>query len=345
MRIVFGWNNFRIKSYTPFELGLTTDPLADFTIEVRQSYFHLFWIPFFGLGKTWAIRKNGKLYELPAVYQAQIHRANLSHRTPWYTFAGPLLIIFGFISFVLYQKYDDYRNYTFSKKSHEATMSLLQSRLSQKDTNDYYRLECNECYGENAILLKVRKIKKNGVLFSRIVTPFKGYELNRFKLHDIIQSQRSSDDSVYITNELLTRTAIREFNDVTNKGQDIFGDQKLYYISEIYRVDGPHLEKNGSAGMSAGGYLSFNLTNSDMEADLVSVKNIEGNFKWDVPTPQHLYASRDRWDQVNVLKMTCNNYQFGDLYKVELLLKDSIGKEYKFLVEGTNLDTKVRRIN
>ena len=69
MRIVFGHNNFLIKSYTPAELGIPpSDKLNGIVFEVRQHYFHLFWIPFFGIGKIYVIRRTGDsgMYQMPS---------------------------------------------------------------------------------------------------------------------------------------------------------------------------------------------------------------------------------------------------------------------------------------
>ncbi len=108
MRIVFGWNNFKIKDFDPYELSLTNNVKTDFKIEVRQSYFHLVWIPFFGLGKKWVIRKDGKLYELPAVYINIIKQNNIKVKSPWYTFSGLILILVCMLGYFCYEKYELY---------------------------------------------------------------------------------------------------------------------------------------------------------------------------------------------------------------------------------------------
>jgi hypothetical protein len=41
--IIFGWNHFLIRQWLPHELGLThPDEQADYHVEVRQKYFHVF---------------------------------------------------------------------------------------------------------------------------------------------------------------------------------------------------------------------------------------------------------------------------------------------------------------
>ena len=59
--ILYGWNNYRLTTVQPQELGIQNN--ADLSIEYRQKYFHLFFIPVFPLGKFWAIKQGGKLYE------------------------------------------------------------------------------------------------------------------------------------------------------------------------------------------------------------------------------------------------------------------------------------------
>ncbi len=85
--IVFGHNNFRIKSITPAQLGLTDESWSGITFEIRQRYFHLFWIPFFSIGKLYGIKKPGddSLYEMPAEIK-QVIESNFKVGTPWYTF-------------------------------------------------------------------------------------------------------------------------------------------------------------------------------------------------------------------------------------------------------------------
>src|SRR5690349_9358749 len=97
MRIVFGWNTFKIRSFSLPELGIKEEP--GISIEARQKYFHLFWIPFFSMGRKWAVRKGGQLYELPQSLETLVKTSSATSavKTPFYTYAGPLLIAAGVI--------------------------------------------------------------------------------------------------------------------------------------------------------------------------------------------------------------------------------------------------------
>ena len=96
---IFGKNNFRIKSFTPFELGLSKNPNQGFTIEIRQNYVHLLGIPFFDVGMTWHIRKGLTLSMMPEPYRQQINVSKLRVNTPWRTFTGPILIMLATVGY------------------------------------------------------------------------------------------------------------------------------------------------------------------------------------------------------------------------------------------------------
>src|ERR1700754_2783213 len=106
MRIGFGWHQFKIRSFDPYELGLTQRAANDFTIEVRQRCFYLFQLPFFGMGKQWSIRKNDQLFELPAAYKDAIRqRGEWQVPTPWYVYTGPVLLTLIGLCFVIGSRY------------------------------------------------------------------------------------------------------------------------------------------------------------------------------------------------------------------------------------------------
>jgi hypothetical protein len=97
--LVYGWNSFKLNSYEPTQLGIPTHPSDQFTIEHRQAYFHLFWIPFFSLGKRWVIRKDGKMYVMADAFKPIVEQIPNKKGTPWYTFTGLLLGLAAIIFF------------------------------------------------------------------------------------------------------------------------------------------------------------------------------------------------------------------------------------------------------
>ena len=147
MRIVFGWNHFKIKSFDPYELGLSPKTDPGFQIELRQSYFHFFWIPFFGIGKKWAIRKDNQLYEMPAVFKDAIKgRDDLKVKSPWYTFTGPLLILFIFLGYTVHTQIEEYQSGQSVKADFAEKLQDITSRFRKPSPDDYYKLVASDGY-------------------------------------------------------------------------------------------------------------------------------------------------------------------------------------------------------
>ena len=93
MILVFGVRHFTVKTYHASELGFTDPSWSNTRFEAVQKYFHLMYIPFFPVGQMIGVRgSDGKLYHLTAPVAAQINTYQLTHKAPWYSFIGLMLI-------------------------------------------------------------------------------------------------------------------------------------------------------------------------------------------------------------------------------------------------------------
>ena len=126
---IFGKNNFRIKSYTPFELGVSKNPNQGFNIEIRQNYFHILGIPFFDVGITWHIRKGPTLTPMPEPYRQQIDASKFRATTPWRTFTGPILIM---LCLVAYNVNDILERRQSNQQAMENNVKLMEFEPEQK---------------------------------------------------------------------------------------------------------------------------------------------------------------------------------------------------------------------
>lgn len=100
MTILYGWNSYILKRLTPEQLGATYDPSNTLTVEYRQKYAHLFFIPLFPIGRFWAVRTGGKLYEPSAELLQALNGMRVDTKQWVWAWTGPLLglIIFIFAS-------------------------------------------------------------------------------------------------------------------------------------------------------------------------------------------------------------------------------------------------------
>lgn len=157
MRIIFGWYNFKIRSFTSQELGIKNDEFVDVSFEIRQKIFHFFWIPFFGLGKTYSLKKGDYSFELPIEIKNLI-KAQGKIRTPWYSFTGLLLIPLGYIIYLGIELNYDYRRI----KSNERFISNKIEMIENPTTNDFYMLYSQKPY--DTYVIKVDDYTNDSVL-------------------------------------------------------------------------------------------------------------------------------------------------------------------------------------
>jgi len=94
MTILFGWNRFRLKSFTFQELNLPElEQFPNATFQVAQSYFHLFYIPVFPMGKRYDLVMNKQAYHVPPSLMKMVDPAQINARGKWYAWSLPILIL------------------------------------------------------------------------------------------------------------------------------------------------------------------------------------------------------------------------------------------------------------
>lgn len=128
--ILYGWNNYRLTTVEPHELGIQR-PADDLSIEYRQKYFHLFFIPVFPLGKFWAVKQAGKLYEPTPQLKQSLESMNLPTKNGIWAWTGILLAVAGSFIYNISSKIDDIS----SQKRRVASASVLSAFFkSEKNT-------------------------------------------------------------------------------------------------------------------------------------------------------------------------------------------------------------------
>lgn len=156
MKIVYGWNTFDILLKKPSILGLPIELEEQITIFRKQKYFHLFWIPVIPIGQQWVVKKKGDndFYEPSPELNQYLQSLDLKTKTPWYSFALPILLILGFSIHFVHS----------SIKSH------------------YSQIEYKEQQGKD--ILAFNKIVDNAVVNSYFT--FKDYDYQEFNAQKMI---------------------------------------------------------------------------------------------------------------------------------------------------------------
>lgn len=342
MRIVFGWNHFCIKAYAPHELGLPINNEHDYKIEVRQRYFHLFWIPFFGIGKKWALRKDSGLYELPLEFESFLKSQRLKLKTPWYTYAGPLLILMGFIIWNISDSIQAANRLRGAKIYFNNEIKKLEGRYQASAKADYYTLKPlkgNDKY----ILLQVTEVRPKEIVFRKIVTGLSEYELSPRKIESLF-SMAPPDDTIAISKESLNKAIKREY-ETQNNGTDLFGDGSEYIVKDIFKLNGPLLIDRGTG--SFGGtarVIYFEIMNYGWPASLISIENKTGNIRWKNQLPLEVATSRSDYDAAGRIALSGENYDTNSAYEFEIVMKDSLAKEHRYNIKGNNMDKSITQL-
>lgn len=122
--ILFGWNNYNLKTVEPHELGMISKEIPDVQIQYRQKYFHLFFIPVFPLGRFWAIRKQGQMYHPPAELMQALSSIDVKTKNTLWAWTGIFIAIGAAVIFNVSEKIDS-AAYASRMKENKTTLSTF----------------------------------------------------------------------------------------------------------------------------------------------------------------------------------------------------------------------------
>lgn len=238
--IVFGHNNFRIKSFLPQEAGLPASEYNNISFEVRQKYFHLFWIPFFPIGKIWGLKKEGtdELYVIPHEIET-IVKKNVSVSTPWYSFALFFVAFFAGLIFQLnvMQKEQNREDYFYN--SLEESKTLIQ----YPTTGDFYEFsyyETKDSREKQDLLLKVKDYKDDRIRFNSVKEDFYAESRLSYKFDmnkEYLNIEENNFNPIYINKSILSSLLKQEYrNRYASEPNSIPNLDGFYRLERIKRM-------------------------------------------------------------------------------------------------------------
>lgn len=338
MRFPFGWHYCDSRSYDPFELGLALKKANDFTIEVRQWYFQLFWIPFFSMGWKWSIRKNDQLFELPADYKDAIRqREDLHVPSPWYTYTGLILVTLAGLCYVVNSKYVYWERHVDFRNDYISMAAGNMSRFQEPTTDDYYVLAAadgtekyahvNRVDERNIQLLYINDPSVHADRPAQVVNLFTAYA-GRLRLATV----HRADSLRLICREYEKRNVFAGIP----LGND---DDKTWRIVKIIRMDGPIFKDHGYASHYANGHYSFcmNIENEGLPATITGIVPLEGDIEW-IGNGLPLQARPEK--RIAIL----GKGDFNKSYKAKIICTDDQGRKLQYLMEGRLLHNTFRKI-
>lgn len=241
--IVFGWNSFTVATYKPSDIGMEAELDKQIYFERRQKYAHLFWIPFFGIGQIWVFRKvnDPNKYQPHPDIEKVLQYKYPTHKTPWYTFALPLLAVAGGILFVIGMQIEDYQ----SGQRHQAYLAeknaLQTSTINNPPPGTYFHMDGKE----RDVFLKVLGSDQRS-LTCLVSTPSVSLYGDDAVLEAFIDDGTRFFDTAVIPKEDLLKT-INSTDDYSFAGFEIIPGEGNITLSEVKIFSSPVFRSLGAA--------------------------------------------------------------------------------------------------
>jgi hypothetical protein len=328
--IVFGWNSFKVRSFTLSDLGIMKQEEAGLQFEVRQAYFHLFWIPFFGLGKRWVVRRGGKMYEIPDEIKHLAQRSLTGVKTPWYTCAGPVLMIAGLIIFSIVTSIEERQRHKEYVNEFNGNTAELASKLQHLTTNDFITVVNGEHpYSNETLFLKVEEIKGDDIL----VTAVESKSEAPMEVEGEYTKHSTTMPSFKTSYKKLLTAFPKVYDSIEGaaryrQGAKLLNDSVNYVVKDVVRHFRPIVKVSYANYYDHG--ISIYCKNEGWPATITEMKNVIGNIDWteiiNTEFPGESSSSSNTLDG--------KNCTYGQPYKFVMTLKDSTGHLHKYELEG-----------
>ncbi|WP_289662345.1 hypothetical protein [Flavobacterium panacagri] len=333
--IVFGHRNFKIKEIHPNELGLIDD--TDYMIEIRQKYVHIYFIPFFGIGKIWGIRKHGELYELPMPFIHEIKRREIKVRSPWYTYTLPILLLFASIIYFGGEALKEHDHEKRSKIYFTETVQGMYYKIDNAKSNEIYTLNnVEKDDSESKMYLKVEKVYPEKIVFTLIP----GFFLNSTNtgIEECYNDHKANLDIIAISKTELKKAVNDDYElskTYAYKGQKLLNSNISYALTEIEKKFDPKI----SIADTSIDYktIKIQLQNNSGAFKIVSFKNITNSIPWSNKLPIEVSAGTSSNPTFFILENTENDkfsFYGNQDYSTELKIIDSNNIEYTYLLRG-----------
>lgn len=337
MYIVFGWNHFKIKTFDPAEFGLSQQADPNLKIEVRQHYFHLFWIPFFSLGKKWAIRKNNELYEMPVVLKSTIKsRDDMKVRTPWYTYAGPLLLAIIGLGVTVNEKVADYKWDKASEKQFETEYAQNIALFRKPSPDDYYLLTSVNGYSQK--YAKVTMLDKQHIELSYITNPSaSAYE--PVKIAALFTTYADEMKAITVNRSDSGKLICKEYDERNSFAGITLSDKngEKFRVQRIIRLDGPIIKDGGYNSYLGSSEMNMEIANEGYDAEITKIEVLKGEIKWLVDELPIAFPAGKEF-------MLRGRGDFKKPYQAKFTCTTADGRQIHYLLDGEGYEKKFTRL-
>ncbi len=211
-------------------------------------------------------------------------------------------------------------------------VKTMEDKIDHLNTNDLIKTEYDS---DGTLFLKIEEIKTKSV----IATAFWLKDTYRYSDNDLEKYYENSKGylpQLEVSKDSLLAAINKKRNNYRFKGAHILDDEKSYVIETFIQIGSPGLKVNSTGGIHDN-TIYFSIENTGWPVDVISIQNVEGNTEWQGELPARLSSKK-------TFPITGNNYQRGQLYKFEITVKDTLDRQYRYLIEGRNFDRTITQL-
>jgi hypothetical protein len=338
--IIFGWYAFLIKSFTQEQLRIVLQNFEGAQFEVRQKVVHVFWIPIFPVGKQYIMRLNGEKYEMPGTVISVI-KDNEEVKTPWYSFALPILALLAYVVFMFNVEWEDYQYHTRQEVKFDKNVIKLEHDLSNLTDNHFIKIvDYHHAHTSRDFYLDVIKVQDDLVYCFEVKTGQRSDIDNKKYLLESY-SAAYNVDTIKIPLKKLQKAYYKDYDTRRNHkfvGQQLFNkayDDHFYYIEKIEFIDGLIVSRSSVGTIDMRRKVVYiRVATVGNPVQLVAVKGIENNIDW-----KNLPSEPAK----NYFEIKGENYNMKN-FKVELIFENETKKQYKFIFTKEGYRNGIERI-
>lgn len=243
-----GVRDFKIKEYTPQELGITISDLQNYVFQHRQRFFHIMFIPTFPVGQYWCMCQKDDLFapklSVPYEVENRLHQLGLTENpTPWYSFALLILIPVGFLIYALSQSYQSH----VSNENYKADEQKFMNKIDSMKVNaflEFYPRGVEDTSGHK--LAQVKSVSKDSVelLVYKSDAQDKYQDISYFSPQLLEKfSKKNRIKTVWISKKKLKELRLAQSDGLAVPQ---FDEGRVFYFSNIKEYFGPIIETSGN---------------------------------------------------------------------------------------------------
>jgi hypothetical protein len=240
----FGVYQVELDRFKAEEAGLTEELYANHEIVVTERIFHLLFIPFFSLGRSYQVIREYGVYEITpeAISTLKKHK---KFKSPWYSYSLVYILLSVSIIWGIVHTINKVSGNIEYKE--EVNNSFEESRqnnienLENLKVGDFINFKTQTTYLEYITHMRVSNITGNSIDLMKIDTTF-DLENDPNQLLFYFEKNKSKFESFKTSFDVLNKMILTSYeDDRRGKGYDFFKDGELYALQNIFKIDLPCL--------------------------------------------------------------------------------------------------------